>query len=203
MRHLNERHPMTSKCYRYWGEDAYKPIQRKRPAQWFQSQAGRAEKVGPVALAGPSVNHADSVEKRCTNAFAGLALRQPGARPPSLEDVAAYMSLFEGLLQFVLLPECSSEAKLNVAEWCRFVSMFVPAPLWRICPTWWRTYPKVVLTQRFNERKLVPMRANGQAPLQAVLPNEQVFVAAPVAARLASVLRARRPGVLLGLNRPA
>ena len=33
------------------------------------------------------------------------------------------------------------------------------------------------------------MQANGQAPLQAVLPNEQAFVAALVAARLASELR--------------
>ena len=189
MRHMKQRHPPTSKCYHVWGENAYMPIKKKRPAQWFRSQAGRAEEVGPVALAGPSVNHADSVEKPCGNAFAGLALRQPGARPPSLEDVAAYMSLFQGLLRFVLLEECIPGAMLSKAEWCRFVSMSVPAPLRHFCPNWWRTYPKVVLTQKFKDRELAPMRANGQAPLQAVFQNEQVFVAAPVADRLASDLR--------------
>ena len=113
IRHFKASHPDTSRCAQYWSEKAWAPVRINRPAHWFQSEADRAKEVGPVALAGPSVNHADSVEKPCVNAFAGLALRQPGARPPSLEDVAAYMSLFEGLLQFVLLPGCIPEATLS------------------------------------------------------------------------------------------
>ena len=146
--------------------------------------------MGPVALAGPSVDHADSVEKPCLNAFAGLALRQPGARPPSLEDVAAYMSLFEGLLQFVVLPDCAPKASLSIADWCRFVSTTVPATLRRFCPMWWLTYPKLVFTQRFNGRDLMPMTAPAFAPTNfGLLPNGQDVVAAPVAAQLASEMR--------------
>ena len=145
-RHFKASHPDTSRCAQYWGEKAWAPVRINRPAHWFQSEADRAKEVGPVALAGPSVNHADSVEKPCVNACVGLALRQPGARPPSLEDVAAYTSLFEGLLQFVLLPGCIPEATLSIADWCRFVSTTVLAALRRFCPTWCRTYPKLVLT---------------------------------------------------------
>ena len=106
------------------------------------------------------MNHADSVEKPCANSFAGLALRQPGARPPSLEDVAAYMSLFEGLLPYVMLPGCCEfKGILSIAEWVRFVSMvpIVPGTLRRFCLMWWRTYPKLVLIRHFNGGELMPV----------------------------------------------
>ena len=150
-------------------------MERKRPSQWFQSKAGREKEKGPVALAGPSVNHADSVEKPCVSALAGLALRQPGARPPSLEDVAAYTSLFEGLLQFVLLPGCCEfKGILSIAEWVRFVSMvpIAPATLRLFCPMWWRTYPKLVLTQHFNSRELMPVSAHTVVPARSGVGSE-------------------------------
>lgn len=182
MQHFRLCH--NSYCCKYLGEAAFAPIPRKHPKQWFE----------------PRPPCSDTVENPCVNAFAGLALRQLTAKLPSIEDIAAYMTFFGRLLEYVALEGSCAKAVLRPSEWCRFIYIFLPKDLRRFCPRWWRSYPRLVLTRRYSGVGLLcerPLRTPvveasseavascRQACAQATDCARSAFVAAPAAADLA------------------
>ena len=71
------------------------------------------------------------------DAFAGLALRQPGSMVTSLETAGAYAVVFANLLAHVDWGEDISTATLHWTTWVSFVWAALPGRVWRVCPTFW------------------------------------------------------------------
>ena len=90
------------------------------------------------------------------NAFAGLALRQPGAIVPSLETSHCYLRFFVHLLTYVgdagIAAAHPEQHGISMAEWVRLAcfSCWLPSHVRRTCPNFWRALPEALLTDTFR-----------------------------------------------------
>ena len=79
------------------------------------------------------------------DAFAGLALRQPGSIVASLEVAGACDVAVANLLTMVDWGKTIEEAVLHWKDWVTFVAATLPAHVWRLCPNFWNAYLAAVL----------------------------------------------------------
>ena len=145
MKHLKAAHRHSCSPH----PDLYEPQQVWRLAHCFGGAAA------------PSNAHA-SCPRQC--AFASLVYSQPGAKPVSLEVVAAYGAFFLGLLSYVHFSDTRVREKhdsrirgftnLGHHDWCACVLALLPRVVRRQSPRWWSAYPVAVLTGTFQGQQL-------------------------------------------------
>lgn len=106
------------------------------------------------------------------DAFAGLALRQPGSIVVSLETARIRATVFAHFLRHVAWGETIGAAAWHWTTWTACLCAMLPGRVWRLCPNFWRAYIEAVLHGTFKKVPLSAVRAkpapgSSQASMQA------------------------------------